>query len=153
MLTCGAGTCHKYPVLSSNYFSQSLPVVSRFLQFITVFPHLSFRYHSIVRATVCWSLLHSILLLFPHPFPLLCVVDVSYETPPFKLTRSNASSPDNSLSDKSFLMLSNHLRFGIPLLLFPGTSITINLLPTYSSFLLNTCPYPFKLLSTESNCA
>ena len=28
------------------------------------------------------------------------------------LTRSWASSPDNSLSDKSFLMLSNHLRFG-----------------------------------------
>ena len=30
-------------------------------------------------------------------------------------TRSCASSPDNSLSDKSFLMLSNHLRFGLPL--------------------------------------
>ena len=57
------------------------------------------------------------------------------------LTRSCASSPDSSLSDKSFLMLSNHLRFGLPLLLFPGTSITITLLPTYSSSLLNTCPY------------
>ena len=30
-------------------------------------------------------------------------------------------------------MLSNHLRFGLPLLLFPGTSIAITLLPTYSS--------------------
>ena len=34
------------------------------------------------------------------------------------LGRSCASSPDNSLSDKSFLMISNHLRFGLPLLLF-----------------------------------
>ena len=34
---------------------------------------------------------------------------------------------DSSLSDKSFLMLSNHLRFGLPLLLFPGNSITITL--------------------------
>ena len=32
------------------------------------------------------------------------------------LTRSCASSPN-----KSFLTLSNHLRFGLPLLLFPGT--------------------------------
>ena len=61
--------------------------------------------------------------------------------------RSCTSSPDNPLSDKSFLMLSNHLRFGIPLLLFPGTSILITLLPTYSSSLLETCPYHFNLLS------
>ena len=54
------------------------------------------------------------------------------------LTRSCASSPDNSLSEKSFLMLSNHPRFGLPVLLFAGTSITITLLPTYSSSLLNT---------------
>ena len=58
-----------------------------------------------------------------------------------------ASSPDNSLSDKSFLMISNHLRFGLPLLLFPGTSIHITLLPTYSYSLLKTCPYHFNLLS------
>ena len=44
-------------------------------------------------------------------------------------------------------MLSNHLRCGLPLLLFPGTSITITLLPTYSSSLFNTCPYHFNLLS------
>ena len=55
------------------------------------------------------------------------------------LARSWASSLDNSLSDKSFLILSNHLRFGLPLLLFPSTSIAITLLPTYSSSLLNTC--------------
>ena len=35
--------------------------------------------------------------------------------PPF--TGSCASSPDNSLSEKSFMMLSNHLRFGLPLIL------------------------------------
>ena len=43
------------------------------------------------------------------------------------LTRSFAFSPDNSLSDKSFLMLSNHVRFGLPLLLFLGTSSTTTL--------------------------
>ena len=63
------------------------------------------------------------------------------------LARSYVSSLGNSLSDKSFLMLSNHLRFGLPLLLFPGTSIAITLLPTYSSSLLNSCPYHFNLLS------
>ena len=63
------------------------------------------------------------------------------------LGRSCASSSDNPLSDKSFLMLSNHLRFGLPLLLFPGTSIPITLFPTYSSSLLETCPYHFNLLS------
>ena len=73
-----------------------------------------------------------------HLFPLLFGVDVSYETPPFNLT---------IFSDKSFLMLSNHLHFGLPLLLFPGTSIPISLLPTYLSSLLNTCPYHFNLLS------
>ena len=34
----------------------------------------------------------------------------------------------------------------LPLISFPGTSITITPLPTYS-FLLNTCPYHFNLLS------
>ena len=43
-----------------------------------------------------------------------------------------APSPDNSLSDKSVLMLSDHLRFGLPILLFPGISITITLVSTYS---------------------
>ena len=63
------------------------------------------------------------------------------------LTRSCSSSTDNSLPDKSFLMLSNHVRFGLPLLFFPGTSIAITLLPTYSSSPLNTCPCHFNLLS------
>ena len=63
------------------------------------------------------------------------------------LSQCCASSPDNSISDKSFLMLSNHLRFGPPLLLFPGTSIPVTLVPTYSSSLLNTCQYHFNLLS------
>ena len=63
------------------------------------------------------------------------------------LDRSCASSSDNPLSDKSFLMLSIHLRFGLPLLLFPGTSIPNTLFPAYSSSLLETCPYHFNLLS------
>ena len=37
------------------------------------------------------------------------------------LDLSCASSPDNSLSDESFLMLSNHLRFCLHLLLIPST--------------------------------
>ena len=61
-------------------------------------------------------------------------------------TRSCASSPDNSLSDRSLLMSSNHLRFGLPLLL-PGTSITITLLPTHSCSPLKRCPYYFNPLS------
>ena len=74
-------------------------------------------------------------LLLPHLFTLLCGVDVSYETPPFN-------------QELSFLpRLFNHLRFGIPLILFPGTSFTITILPTYSSSLLNTCPCHFNLLS------
>ena len=59
------------------------------------------------------------------------------------LTRSCTSAPGSALSDISFLMLSNHLRFGLLLLLFPGTSIPITLLPTYSSSLLNTCQSTF----------
>ena len=42
------------------------------------------------------------------------------------LARSCASSPDSYISDQSFLMLSNHLRFDLPLLFSPaGTSIPI----------------------------
>ena len=67
-----------------------------------------------------------------------------------QLTRSCSSSPDSSLSGKSFMMLSNHLRFGLPLLLFPGTSITITPLPTYYPALLNTRPYHFNLLTALS---
>ena len=61
------------------------------------------------------------------------------------LPQSCTSSPDGSLSDESFLMLSIHLHVGLPLRLFPRTSITVTLLPTYSSSLLNTCSYHFIL--------
>ena len=49
-----------------------------------------------------------------------------------RLTRCLALSLYSSLTDKSFLMLFNHIRFG-PRILSPGTSITITLLSTYSS--------------------
>ena len=61
------------------------------------------------------------------------------------LARSCMSSLDNSFSDKSFPMVSIHLRFGLPLLLFPGTSIPITLLPT-STFVFSS-QYHFNLLS------
>ena len=65
------------------------------------------------------------------------ISDVSYETPPFNPV--SHLPPGSSLSDRSFLTLSNHLRFGVPLVLFPpDTSITIIILPTYCSSLLNT---------------
>ena len=81
-------------------------------------------------------LLYYLLLL--HPFPLLCGVNVSCL---LHLTRSCASSPDCSLFDKSFLMLSNHLRFGLPLLLSPAppspslSCLRILILPTFLHFL------------------
>ena len=40
-----------------------------------------------------------------------------------QLIRHCVSSPDSYIADKCFLVLSNHLRFGHPLLLFHGTSI------------------------------
>ena len=61
---------------------------------------------------------------------------------------SCASLPDNPFSVKSYLMLSIHFCFVLPfLLLFPTTSITINLLHSYPSSLLMTCPYNFNRLS------
>ena len=76
-------------------------------------------------------------------FHFLPSFSVTHE--PFTFTTSMIL--EYPLSDKSFLMLSNHLRFGLPLLLFPGTSIAITILPTYSSSLLKTYPYHFNLLS------
>ena len=73
---------------------------------------------------------------------------------------SCASPLDNSLSDKSFLMLSNHLRIGLLLLLFPGMHLHHHhalfcphillllfiYLFIYLFILLNyTCPYHFNL--------
>ena len=55
------------------------------------------------------------------------------------LTQSCTSSPDSYLSHKSFPMLSNHLRFGIPLLLFPE--------PPSPSL---SCPYIFLLFSIHA---
>ena len=54
--------------------------------------------------------------------------------------RSYTSSPDGPFSLRSSFTQSAHLFFSPPLLL-PCTSISITLLPTYSSSLLTTCPY------------
>ena len=42
---------------------------------------------------------------------------------------------------------SKNLLFGLPLFLFPGNSISIIFLPTYSCSLLMTCPYHLRLPS------
>ena len=90
-----------------------------------------------------WYSSFLLLLIFSHFYVgSMCLMRRLY------LARSCVSSLDNSLSDNYlFLVLSNHLRFGLPLLLFPGTSIAITLLHMYSSALLSTCPYHFNLLS------
>ena len=61
-------------------------------------------------------------------------------------TRSCASSPYNSLSDNLFWMLSNHPHFGLPLLLFPCTSVTItrlSILLLFSTHAHTTSTYTF----------
>ena len=45
---------------------------------------------------------------------------------------------------------SKNLLFGLPLLLFPGNSISIIFLPTYSLSLLMTCLYHFSLPPSSS---
>ena len=82
---------------------------------------------------------------FPHLFTLLCWVDVSYETPPFNPVLRFLQW-QFSLRQVGIDVI-HHLRFSFPILPFPGTSITITLLLTYSSSLLNTCPYHLNLLS------
>ena len=72
---------------------------------------------------------YKILLLLPHPFPLFCGVDVSYEMPPFYSVFGFL--PDTYLLDKSLFMSSNDLRFDPYLLLFHDISIIIPLLPMY----------------------
>ena len=47
----------------------------------------------------------------------------------------------------SFFTTSKNLLFGLPLLLFPGNSISIIFLPTYSLSFLMTCPYHLSLPS------
>ena len=46
-----------------------------------------------------------------------------------------------------FFTTSRNLLFGLPLFLFPGNSISISFLPTYSWSLLMTCPYHLNLPS------
>ena len=99
-------------------------------------------YNDIVNSIMNYAFFFFFFFIFSHFYVgSMCLVRRLH------LDRSCASSSDNPLSDKSFLMLSIHLRFGLPLLLFPGTSIPNTLFPTYSSSLLETCPYHFNLLS------
>ena len=79
--------------------------------------------------------------------PFLFYVGLMFLMRRFQLIQHCVWSPESSLFDKAFMKLSNHFRFGLPLLLFHGTSITTTLLPIHSSSLLKTCPYHFKLLS------
>ena len=57
------------------------------------------------------------------------------------------SSLNSPFSLTSAPTLSNHLQFGLPLLIFPCTSVPIALLHTQSSYLLITRPYHLNFLS------
>ena len=69
-----------------------------------------------------------------------CGIDVSYDMSPVNSVL-RASSPDNSLSDKLFLMLFNHLRFVLPLVLFLGTSIHQHHSLAHIFFFSSKCMY------------
>ena len=84
--------------------------------------------------------------VFIRIFSHFCVESMFW-TRRHQAARSCASSPDNPSSVISCLMMSIHLRFCLPFFHFPYISMIITPLPTYSSFLLTTCPYQFTLLS------
>ena len=62
----------------------------------------------------------------------------------FLSSTSVSFTPTSSISS---FTASKNLLFGLPLLLFPGNSISIIFLPTYSWSLLMTCPYHLSLPS------
>ena len=125
----------------------NISVLPLYNYYICVYPWNRVRYHIPCKSGPNHKLPRDIyssflFLIFPHVYVgSMCLMRLLH------LARSCVSSLDNSFSDKSFPMVSIHLRFGLHLLLFPGTSIPVALLPTYSSSLLNTCPYHFNLLS------
>ena len=62
----------------------------------------------------------------------------------FLSSTSVSFAPTSSISS---FTTSKNILFGLPLLLFPGNSISIIFLPTYSWSLLMTCPYHLSLPS------
>ena len=62
----------------------------------------------------------------------------------FLSSTSISFAPNSPISS---FTTSRNLLFGLPLFLFPGNSISIIFLPTYSWSLLMTCPYHLSLLS------
>ena len=72
-------------------------------------------------------------------------IDVSYESPTFS-PALRFLPWQFSLRQVVFDVIHPSL-YGLPLLLFPGTSIAITVLSTVSFYLLNSCPYRFNLLS------
>ena len=62
----------------------------------------------------------------------------------FLSSMSVSFAPTSSISS---FTTSKNLLFGLPLLLFPGNSISIIFLPTYSWSLLMICPYHLSLPS------
>ena len=77
------------------------------------------------------------LLLPQHLFPHLCGVDVSGKLPPHSFASPSPTVPSPSCQ---------HLRFCLPFLLIPSTSIIFTLFPIFTSSLM-TCPYNSNLLS------
>ena len=84
-------------------------------------------------------------LLLPHPFPLLCGVSVSCETPPLNSVLRFLPRQFSLRQVVPDVIQPSLIRSSSPS--FPGTSIPITLWSTYSSSSLNTCPYNFNLHS------
>ena len=87
----------------------------------------------------------NLLLLVLFGLSLQSGVATAYHYPP-NLSVFNVRLLRINFSISSFTTSTN-LLFGLPLLLFPGNSISIIFLPTYSWSLLITCPYHLSLPS------
>ena len=74
-------------------------------------------------------------------------VESMYLTSCLRTAQLCVCSPDSPFSLMSSFTLSIHLRFDLPFLLFPSTSILITPFPTYSASLLVIRQYHFHLLS------
>ena len=106
------------------------------------FAELNIIYYSIIHQHTTFSLLF-LLLLSAFPFSQgwpqrIIILHI------FLSSTSVSFAPTSPISS---FTTSKNLLFGLPLLLFPGNSISIIFLPTYSWSLLMTRPYHLSLPS------
>ena len=141
------GSAHP-PLLQSSF--PSLSSRAWFCPSTSASVFLSFSVKSclVLPIHLCFSLpflLYQVVLGSAHP-PLLQSSFPSLSSRAW-FCPSTSASVFLSFSIKSCLVLPIHLRFSLPFLLFPDTSVTITRLQTYLLSLLNACPHHFTLLS------